>query len=72
MEHTQYDKTFDSKDGDLMTVYTFTRAVEAGAFIDYDGFGYPVKDSMMAAVRIYPSQLEQIPEDATHILWFNR
>lgn len=59
--------------GDKMTVAEFRSSCEDGSFIDYDGCGHPVKgDKMMASLTIYPSNLEAIPKDATHIMWFNR
>ena len=58
--------------GDLMTVEDFRGNCEGGGFIDYDGFGHPVKDGKASKQRIYPSERNQIPKDATHIIWFNR
>lgn len=58
---------------DVYTVEEFTEQCTSGAFVDYDGFGYPVKDSLAdVEIYIYPSGLDQIPEDATHIVWFNK
>lgn len=59
---------------DVYTVEEFLKYVKTGAFIDYDGFGYPVKDGKAApGVWIKPSQApESIPSNATHIVWFNR
>ena len=58
---------------DVYTVEEFRDCCEVGAFIDYDGFGYPVKNSLADnSITIVPSRLEEIPEDATHIIWFNR
>lgn len=58
---------------DVYTVKEFNEFCECGAFIDYDGFGHPVKDSLADySIDIFPSSLEDIPEDATHIIWFNR
>lgn len=60
-------------DDDVMEIEDFKAAVEQGAFMDYDGFGYPVKDSLADNdIRIRPSKLEDIPDDATHIVWFNK
>ena len=60
--------------GDLMTVEEYLDSVEHGAFIDYDGYGHPVKNDMEDAnLFIYPSEGDRhIPFDATHIVWFNR
>lgn len=42
-------------------------------FIDYDGFGYPVKDKLADPyIEIKPSKRKLIPKDATHIVWYNR
>lgn len=58
---------------DVMTVEDFKSAVERRAFTDYDGSGCPVKDGKMDwQYTIYPSTMEVIPEDATHIVWFNK
>jgi hypothetical protein len=58
--------------GDLMTVEEFREAVKHGSFIDYDGSGHPMKDGKMSRFDVYPSEVDEIPKDATHILWFNR
>lgn len=58
---------------DVMTVEEFKEAVKHGSFIDYDGFGHPVKDGMEdEKIYIYPSKIHEIPEDATHIAWYNK
>lgn len=58
------------------TVYTierFKEAVECGLFIDYDGVGHPVKDGKCDPdIWIKPSKLDEIPDDATEIVWYNR
>ena len=66
----EYSRELDTF-GDLMTVKEFRENVECGGFIDYDGFGIPVKDSKQADFEIYPSIQHLIPLDATHIQWFN-
>ena len=70
--------------GDLMTVTEFSHCVETGLFIDYDGDGVAViqVDGVTKLdcpntpgerdYRISPSTISNIPEDATHIVWFNR
>lgn len=62
------------KEDDVYTVKEFRGQVESGGFIDYDGFGYPVKDGFAnESITIKPSTLEEdLPIDATHIVWFNR
>jgi len=59
---------------DVYTVAEFIQAVESGAFIDYDGYGHPVRDGMSdTSIVICPSTAaEDIPSDATHVVWFNR
>ncbi len=71
-EEANYALTFDEDDGDLMTVSEFLDCCNCGGFIDYDGFGNPVKDNLLMDKLIYPSRLFDIPEDATHIFWYNR
>ena len=58
---------------DVYTIEEFKEYCDTGAFIDYDGFGYPVKDKLSdPSIFIKPSRLDLIPKDATHIIWFNR
>lgn len=58
--------------GHVMTMEEFRESVRLGMFIDYDGSGYPAKDGKMMRKYIRPSDLDQIPEDATHVVWFNK
>lgn len=59
--------------GDVMTIEDFTENCACGGFIDYDGFGYPVRDGRYNnQIVIIPSRLDEIPASATHIIWFNR
>jgi hypothetical protein len=58
---------------DVYTVEEFKEIVELGAFIDYDGYGHPVKNKLAdISIIIKPSNLSLIPSDATHIIWYNR
>ena len=58
---------------DVYTVAEFREQCESGSFIDYDGFGYPVKGGLSdPEIVVKPSRIDLIPEDATHIVWFNR
>lgn len=58
---------------DVYTVEEFLNICKDGMFIDYDGFGSPVKDKLAdKSIFIKPSQLSLIPKDATHIVWYNR
>ncbi len=61
------------KGDDVMTVEEFRQSCDSGMFIDYDGYGYPVRNNMAdPKCQVYPSNLSCIPSDATHIVWFNR
>jgi len=58
---------------EVYTVQEFKELVENGALIDYDGYGYAVKNGKANPnIQIWPSEIEDIPEDATHIVWYNR
>ena len=58
---------------DVYTVGEFRRLCRAGAFVDSDGFGEPVKDGHRDPdIWIKPSRFNKIPKDATHIVWYNR
>lgn len=59
---------------DVYTIAEFLHRCKHNMFIDYDGYGYPVKDNKAdESICIRPSQLgKDIPSDATHIIWFNR
>lgn len=59
--------------GDTMTLVEFLQCVLATAFNDYDGHGYPVKNGFIdESYIVKPSQAYDIPQDATHIIWFNK
>ena len=60
--------------GDIFTVEEFKELVKEGMFIDYDGSGIPAKLEGVVddSINIYPSRLDKIPEDATHVIWFNK
>lgn len=58
---------------DVYTVDEFRDLCKRHMFIDYDGFGHPVRDRMADPEKIVkPSLLGLIPADATHIVWYNR
>lgn len=58
---------------DAYTIAEFYEQVATGGFIDYDGHGHPAKDKLMDPyIFIKPSRLEDIPKDATHIIWYNK
>lgn len=67
--------------GYLMTVEDFRVACGDGEFIDYDGMGDMIIDGKIVTPEIEdsffpkwvkPSKLGEIPDDVTHILWYNR
>lgn len=74
--------TIDGHIGELMTVEEFKQACIVGALIDYDGMGDLVKDGKIITPPapegsffpkwVYPSRRHEIPEDVTHILWYNK
>lgn len=59
---------------DVMTLEDYLDCVKNGSFIDYDGYGHPVKDNKQdTQFDIFPSEgRNHIPLDATHIVWFNK
>ena len=64
---------------DIMTLKEFDSCVDSGAFIDYDGFGFPILDNGEAILddwddnAIKPSDYKTwIPENTTHVVWYNR
>ena len=58
---------------DVYTIEEFKEFVSCGMFIDYDGYGHPIKDRLADyLVYIYPSKINNIPKEATYIVWFNR
>lgn len=71
----EYTGKVEARD-DLMSVQAFRDCVRSGLFTDYDGFGYPVKFfegiPKHSQVIVKPSTGQDIPADATHIVWYNR
>lgn len=67
----KYNKGID-KDDHVMTIEEFEEYCKSGYLIDYDGFGYPVRDGKYAKIHIRPSKRDDIPKDATHVVWYNR
>ncbi len=74
MSYTQPVNLGDTEFPDeLYTLDNFLEVCKANFLIDYDGYGYPVKDNKSDnEVVVKPSKLNVIPKDATHIVWFNR
>lgn len=57
----------------LLTIEEFKAAVLCGSLVDDDGFGALVfGNELEPGLLISPSQVEDIPETATHIFWFNK
>jgi len=68
----QYGCGPDDED-DVYTVEEFCERCNSGAFVDYDGYGHPVRDGLAdESFFVWPSHAAEIPKDATHIVWFNR
>jgi len=61
-------------ENDVYTIEEFREHIKSFAFIDYDGHGYPVKNSLADhSITVKPSTFEEdLPNDATHIVWYNR
>lgn len=58
---------------DVYTVEEFKECCSSKLFIDYDGWGHPVKDGLAdPEIDVKPSRVHEIPEDATHVVWYNR
>jgi hypothetical protein len=58
---------------DVYTIEEFKRFCKNGGFLDCDGFGHPVRDNKCDPdIFIKPSRLKEIPNNATHIIWYNR
>jgi hypothetical protein len=60
--------------GDVMTLEHFIECVKEGGFIDYDGYGYYVKDGMETDITIHPSDIGHgaIRKEFDTIIWYNR
>jgi hypothetical protein len=58
---------------DVYTVKQFRNLCSNKLFVDYDGYGHPVKESLAdESITIKPSRLDAIPADATHVVWYNK
>lgn len=60
--------------GDVIEIEEWIECVNEGGFIDYDGWGCPMKEGLVATQTIVrPSNWKTtLPQDATHIEWYNR
>ncbi len=61
-------------DADVYTVEEFNELCDTSCLIDYDGFGHPItgEGMMDPAWCLVPSQRHTLPDEVTHIQWFNR
>lgn len=69
-ESNPYVEKLD-QNGDLISREDWLESVKAGVFIDYDGFGYPVRGNRQSRQVIVPSTADQLPDDATHVIWYD-
>lgn len=61
------DLTTDSE-LDIYTVEEWEQAIKEGAFCNYDGNGYWVKDGLESRDEVFST-----PKlDATHVVWYNK
>lgn len=69
-----YTSEPECEEGDIMTVKDYLEQVKTRVLIDYDGSGYPMKDGLIdRSITLVPSQGDDnIPDDATHVIWYNR
>ena len=60
--------------GDLFTIEEFKSCCKAGGFIESDGEGYYVKDSLEYDLPVRPSFFarDYIRRDFTHVMWYNK
>ena len=60
--------------GDVMSLKDFIAEVNAGNFIDYDGFGQYAKNNTMSDICIIPSDVKHnaIRKDFDTVVWFNK
>ena len=65
------DELEHDEEDTLMGVDEFKTCVENLVFGPDDGFGHAVKDGFMDMMKIYAEDIDKIPSDATHFIWFN-
>lgn len=59
--------------GDLFSVKDFKEGCRCGSFTNNDGYGFPVRHGRVdRMITIKPSNINNIPQDASHIQWFNK
>lgn len=62
-----------SDEDDVYTTKEFLDLCRSKSFVDYDGYGHPVKDGKSDPdIRVQPSRCDLIPSDATHVVWYNK
>lgn len=79
LNYQYYDKVPNY--GDVFTKQVFIGHCKSGMFVDYDGDGHPAiiprkspfaYGGMNSRIVVKPSRVAQIPEEATHVVWFNK
>lgn len=68
MQKREYNRPIDPEYTHVMTVKEWEKAVKDGWFGNYDGSGYWMKDRMKCNDEVFSS----LPEDATHVAWYNK
>ena len=64
--------------GDVFELQRFIESCRSHVFIDYDGYGNLATEDKCSSVYVSPSNLvvladrNELPEWATHIVWYNR
>ena len=68
----EYSKYIEDDD-DVYDIVEFEEDVAFSNFIDDDGIGSFAKDGKYMSATFCPSQFKEMkPEDATHVVWFNK
>jgi hypothetical protein len=68
-----FDVLKDAERHDIYSVEDFHEMCEDHTLTDYDGFGHPIKNGYRDPSHfIVPSQRHKIPDDVTHIQWYNK
>lgn len=58
--------------GDLMTREQYLSNCRNHFFVDYDGHGNASDGKMMSDYVTHPSTADQLPPEATHVVWYNK
>ncbi len=69
-----YTEPVSKVNDEIYTVDAFNDNVVYGNLGDYDGFGHPVFNGLADfSIQLDPSDWEEnIPLDATHVVWYNK